>query len=86
MRYILRHTRSYESPVYGRRYTERIPFSDFIFSEQSLFSHCVGVCSLHNNNNHHQQLVEASVGQGRSQRSVFVLKYVLVYNLDRIKS
>ena len=29
--------------------------------------------------------VEA-VGQGRSQRSVFVLKYILVYKLDRIKS
>ena len=29
--------------------------------------------------------VEA-VGPGRSQRSVFVLKYILVYKLDRIKS
>ena len=29
--------------------------------------------------------VEA-VGPGRSQRSVFVLNYILVYKLDRIKS
>ena len=29
--------------------------------------------------------VEA-VGSGRSQRSVFVLKYILVYKLDRVKS
>ena len=29
--------------------------------------------------------VEA-VGPGRSQRSVFVLKYILLYCLDRIKS
>ena len=27
-----------------------------------------------------------AVGPGRSQRSVFVLKYILVYKLDRIKS
>ena len=27
---------------------------------------------------------DEAVGPGRSQRSVFVLKYILVYNLDRI--